>query len=246
MAANRAVAAPDTGPSRVSHLQKLARPAKKTVEGLPVKFDQEADYEIPRRLFSAFKPAVGQREVRRSMRSDEREVIEARAAALELALQPFDPSKDGTTVNASIAAMLGGFRSMRQEGEDLESTVAITRAILREFPAWAITQGCLKIARRETKIDPRYAPNDSQIIDVVRDIVGPYRDNLAQAQSLLDAPLEANPKPRATYEELVERCRTDGLMIGSAKPDPKKAAAEFRAANGVSQETWNAIPDAKR
>jgi hypothetical protein len=245
-AGQRAVAKADTGAGRVLHLQKLARPAKKTAEGLPVKFDQEADYEIPRRLFSAFKPAVGHREIKRNMRADERVVIEARGAALELALQPFDPSADRTTVNASIAAMLGGFRSMRQEGEDLQSVATVTRAVLREFPAWAITQGCLKIARRETKIDPRYAPNDSQIHEVVQAIVAPYRENMEMAQSLLAASVEQSPKPRPTYDELMASCRADGLMIGGKPNDPRKAAAEFQAANGVSKEQWDAIPDAKR
>jgi hypothetical protein len=168
----------------------LARPAKKTAEGLPVKFDRDTDFEIPRRLFSAFKPNVGPRELRREMRPDERAAIEARAAALELALRPFDPQDERATVTASIAAMFGGFRAMRQQGDDVESIATVTRAVLREFPAWAIAEACLRIARHETKIDPRFAPNDSEIIDVVRNVVSQYRDNLEQAKALLEAPVE--------------------------------------------------------
>ena len=188
--AHRAVERATTEVSQVSHLQALARPAKKTADGLPVKFDQETDFEIPRRVFSAFKPTVGPRELRRELRPDEREVLIARAAALEVALRPFDPDNERAVVTSSISAMLGGFRSMRQQGEDAASVVAVTRAVLRDFPAWAISQACMKIARHETKIDPRFAPNDSEIIDVVRSIVASYQENLEQARALLAAPVE--------------------------------------------------------
>jgi hypothetical protein len=66
-------------------------------------------------------------------------------------------------------------------------------AVLREFPAWAITQACRKIVCGETKLDRRFAPNDTEIFDVVAGVVRPYRENLGQAKAMLDAPVDELP-----------------------------------------------------
>lgn len=192
--AMRAVARATEGDSRVTHLHKLALPARKEPDGLPVKFDREVDLEIPQRLI-CWRPDHGPFELRREMRSDERAVVEARFAALELALRPYNDQQVGE-INASIGAMLAGFRSMRQQGDDVESTIAITRAVLREFPAWAILQGCLKIARRETRCDPRFAPNDAEISDVIRSIIKPYQEARAAATALLGAVIQQGALPQ--------------------------------------------------
>src|SRR5262249_35684538 len=68
-------------------------------------------------------------------------------------------------------------------------------AVLREFPAWAITQACRKIVCGETILDRRFAPNDTEVFDVVADVVRRYRENLGQAKALLDAPVD-EPLPR--------------------------------------------------
>ena len=51
---------------------------------------------------------------------------------------------------------------------------------------------------------------------------------------------------RPSYQELVDRCARDGLMIGKKKKlFGEREIAEFRQANNISDEAWNAIPDAK-
>ena len=62
--------------------------------------------------------------------------------------------------------------------------------------------------------------------------------------------LPALPPPdrsnRPTYQELVDRCARDGLMIGKKKKSfGEREIAEFKKANNISDEAWNAIPDAK-
>lgn len=188
-----AVARVTGGDSRATQLRKLALLARRESDGLPVRFDRDVDLEIPRRLIS-FRPMTGPLAMRRAMRDDERDAVQARAAALELALEPYR-DEAASEINATIGAMLAGFRSMRQQGDDVESTIAITRAVLREFPFWAITQACLKISRRETQCDPRFAPNDAEIVEVVRSIVKPYRETFTAASALLSAVVE-NIEPR--------------------------------------------------
>jgi len=187
-AAGRALAEADTGPSRVTRLQKLARQANRNADGEPVYLDRNVDIELSRRLVS-FRPNSGPLEMRREMTLQERSDVEARTAALELWISPFGPDERGE-IEASIVAMLAGFRSMRQQGEDIDSMVAITCAVLRDFPAWAIKKTCLKIARREIQHDARFAPNDAEIAGLVRDLVAPYRKNFEQANALLQAVVE--------------------------------------------------------
>jgi hypothetical protein len=185
--------------SRLSRLAALATPAARDDDGAPVKFDRDVDHEFPRRLFSAWKPAAGPRELRRPMRDDELAAVQARAAALEIALEPHDETDDRqvAAVESAIGGMLGGFRQMRQEGQNMLSTIEVVRGVLRPFPAWAIVRACLRLARRETGLDPRYAPNDAQIADEVRSILKPYREAMVAAQALLDAPVEEARPPRA-------------------------------------------------
>jgi hypothetical protein len=240
-----------TEAGRLTRLHALALQAARDRDGLPVAFDRDVDQNIPRAVLTAWKPDGRPRPLQRPLTVGERGAVEARAAALEIALMPFTHEQK-PMVEANVGAMFNGFRAMRQQGDDIEFSATITLGVLRDFPAWAIERGCLKIARHEVGLDARYAPNDGQIADVVREVARPYRQAFTQASALLAGSVEAEaaiPQPRTqrpSYDELVDRCRADGLMIGS-KPthDPKKAANGFRAAHGVSQDDWDAIPDAK-
>jgi hypothetical protein len=96
------------------------------------------------------------------------------------------------SVPASTACF-SGYRAMRQMGEAARAVVDVTLAVLREFPAWAIAQACRKIVCGEAKLDRRFTPNDTEIFDIVTDVVRPYRENLRQAKALLDAPVDEPP-----------------------------------------------------
>lgn len=207
--------------SRASRSQNLAKLARRQADGLPVLTDQETDVEIPRRLI-CFRPSSSPVEIRRAMTASERAAIEARAAALELALRPYDDDFDRLGLEAVVGAMLSGFRSMRQEGEDAEATVTITLAVLREFPAWAIQRACITLSRGEMRSEVRFAPNDAEIADSCRRLVSIYHSALENAQSLLAAvPAEpVAPKPSPAEIEA-----TLGRKTGDrAKPDGGHAA----------------------
>jgi hypothetical protein len=177
-----------------------ALPAKRDANGLPVRLDQECDIELPRQLFAAWIPDTGPRAIVRALSADGRAKIEARATALEDSLKPFT-SNDEHAVRANINGLFSGYHAMRQVGENARAVVDVTMAVLREFPAWAIAQGCRNIVRGETKLDRRFTPNDTEIFDVVAGIVRLYRENLRQAKALLDAPVE-EPRPRGPSRHL--------------------------------------------
>jgi hypothetical protein len=172
-----------------------ALPANRDPNGLPVRLDQECDIALPRQLFAAWIPDTGPRSIVRALSADERAKIEARANALEDALRPFTRN-DQHTVRASVNGLFSGYRSMRQLGDDARALVDVTMAVLREFPAWAITQACRKIVCGETKLDRRFPPNDSEIFDVVAGVVRLYGENLTRAKALLDALVDEPPRRR--------------------------------------------------
>jgi hypothetical protein len=172
----------------------VSRPATTPVK--PTLVDPETDYKIPQRVFSGWIPDNGQREIVRPLTADERSKLERRAVELRDGLRPHI-CNDEAAVKATISAMLSGFRAMRQDGEDVAATVEITRNVLQEFPLWAIVKGCMMIARREAGLDPRFAPNDVQLFDVIEQVVRPYRAVLKTIEALLTAPVRKLPPPPA-------------------------------------------------
>jgi hypothetical protein len=187
-----------------------ALPAKRDVNGLPVVLDRECDIELPRELFEAWIPDAGKRAIVRALSAEERAKIEARATALEDALKPFT-GDDEHIVRATINGLFSGYRAMRQQREDARAVVDVTLAVLRGFPAWAIARACRKIVCGEARLDRRFVPNDGEIFEIVAGVVRPYRENLRQAEALLDAPLVEPPPPRPSG------------LLGPIRPRPEKA-----------------------
>lgn len=192
-----------------------ARLAKRDAEGIPVLCDRECDVTLPGKLFSTWIPDRGPREIRREMTADERTKVQGRADALRLAMVPFAPDQK-RHVSSQIAAMLNGFRALRhQRGEHVEATVKILCAVLREFPAWAIARGCMKVARNDAGLGHGYAPNDNEVYRVVQAVVSPYCKAMETAEALLDAPVERPPpakpdvKPKDNSAAVVFASRVD-------------------------------------
>ena len=182
---------------------------------MPVKFDRECDIDLPKRLFSSWIPDEGPRAIVRQLEPSERALLEMRATALQIALQPFG---EDLAVEADVAAMFSGFRFMRQRGEDVGTTVHITLAVLREFPAWAIRKACLSIAQDRANLNEKFAPNDAEIYGVAEDIVRLYREHHRQANALLSAPVEPPIVPRRPTKDKLEELL--GRPIGEPKTGP--------------------------
>lgn len=136
----------------------------------------------------------------------ERSALEARAAELSAGLRAFE-REEREVVRSTLHAMLGGFRSLRESGEDAETAVEILLAVLREFPTWAIEEACMRIAQHKADadppLDPRWAPSDAQIYQIVADLVQPHRQTLQRVQALLSAPVEIpQPQERISRAEI--------------------------------------------
>lgn len=199
--ASRITTTPRAAASQPSREIAPNLPVELDDSGLPVGFSRELDADLPRRLYSTWKPVSGDRAIIRALRADEQLKLEGRAKALEVVLLPFgDDEVDA--VESEIGAMFSGFRSMRQQGDDVEAIVAVTRRVVREFPSWAIAKACLLIAQNKAEIegrrlDRRYAPNDDEIYLVVEGVVKLRKDALKSAKALLAAPVEMPSPPRA-------------------------------------------------
>lgn len=164
----------------------LALAAKRTSEGLPVIYDDICDRAIPQVVLSSWREDGKPQELRRPLSTRERQMLEARGLALTQALAPFTDDQR-SQVEAAVAGMLSGFRSMRNASTD---TVEVTLAVLRDFPAWAISRACLMIARNEVGLDKRFAPNDAEIHAVVQRVVKRYEEASDKIGLLLVAPVE--------------------------------------------------------
>jgi hypothetical protein len=169
-------------------------PTDRKTDSAPALVDWPADYEIPRRLWSPWKPENGKRSVVRAMGADERAIIERRAAQLGASCGAFSPHEEDRAI-AAISSMLGGFRSLRQDEAEAAAILDGLRRVLAPFPLWAIERGCLLIQSGEAIIDGkrqdrRFPPNDSEIAGVITEIVRPYRRALESAQAFLSAPIE--------------------------------------------------------
>lgn len=96
----------------------------------------------------------------------------------------------------------------------------------------------------------KWAPRIAEIKDELERLMIPIRreeerqEREREYMRNREAPVYRAQRP--SYEELQERCARDGLIIGPGRrKSTAQETAEFRERNGISQEAWNAIPDAK-
>lgn len=208
-------------PGRRTQLRTLARRAQ-WAEGLPIFLDRTVDLGM--RNLICYRGADGAVELVRELRGWEREAVEAREAALELALEPWS-DRDADQLRADVGAMFSGFRQMRQQGEDIENAAIVLLALLRNLPAWVISKACARIGNDEAGLDKRYAPNDVQVVAICTGVAAPYRQRLAYARELL----------RGVAPAANQAVAADGLITPEAWL-ARSAAAKRQAASG-SQET---------
>jgi hypothetical protein len=140
----------------------------------------------------------GPRSIVRELTHTERATLQRRQYALQCGLLAFQ-GQERDQVRGALHAMLGGFRSLRERDDNAETSVEVLLAVLRDFPAWAVEEACLRIAQQRTEIDPpldpRWPPNDGQVHALVAAVVAPYRQNLTTASALLAAPVEQPAPP---------------------------------------------------
>lgn len=162
--------------------------------------------------------------IRRALAPDERAKLEVRVRALRDGLAPFaEPER--RKVESLVAAMFGGFRAMRQDGDDAVAIVEVTCHVLREFPLWAISEAMIEIAQGKAGLDRRFAPNDAQIFAVVERAVRAFRKTLEIAEAILVAPVE--PPTTARDQSHIDKQVSDAMgALPPVEPRPEQMRVE--------------------
>lgn len=207
----------------------------------------DADSTIPERVWSNWIPSLGRRELKRALTVDERRELIARRDELTEGLRSYLPSGDKDEFNSILGGLLGGYRSMRHEGEDVEAVLAVLQHVLRDFPLWAISEGCRRIVMNEAGLDPRWPPNDAQIHAVVKSVVKSYKLKLDVVTDVLQACIESSPipeehRPQETWEQTKADLQSRGFSC-SEKPRITESAGDVMKKFGISKEQWDAIPN---
>jgi hypothetical protein len=163
-------------------------------DNLPKILNRLTDVEIPKLVWSSWKPAVGGRRLVRALTDGERVALEARRNELEPAAAGYG-ERDRDRVVLAVADMFGGFTSMRQSDDEAASRLDGVIRLLTPFPAWAIEKACRGIQMngvfRDGSFDRRWPPNDAEIVDAVRTEARLYADQHRSAVALLSAEVEA-------------------------------------------------------
>lgn len=153
------------------------------------------DYDLPKMLWSTWRPSYGKREIRRALLDHEHQAVALRVAELEIPTGPYSPREEDAVADA-IMAMFQSFRSMKQGAEEAWMLTKGLLVVLAPYPRWAIEQGCYKIRSGEAydsegrRLKREFPPNDAEIVAVVKGILKPYYDALDSARALLAAPIE--------------------------------------------------------
>lgn len=235
---------PDQGFPIRSPEKKTALSVRTGSNRKPSLVNRELDYQVPGSLWSTWIPANGPRAITRELTVEERAICETRANEFSRGLLPFT-ADEREGVDFALSGMIGGF----QRHLDMAPIVDVLLVVLREFPAWAILEGCTKITRDQHGLNPPFNPNfgptDNQVYQVVAGIVAPYRQKLAKVQSLLVAPVEqatGETAPRQTWEEAKAELADRGMKFADGTQHGE-TAEKVMTKLGLSHAEWDAIPN---
>lgn len=139
--------------------------------------------------------------------------------------------------------LLGCFRT--GEAHDPKVYVAAAIRVLSEYPVE--TQRYVTDPGSGLPSKVNWLPTVKEIRDACEDHYGPQRRAMereaAERRQFAERKALAAPEgPRPTYEELIERCRRDGLPIGGKAAEPFDVK-DFREKYQISEDDWNAIPN---
>lgn len=141
------------------------------------------------------------------MAPEERNALEHRAASLRPWLAPYVQPDESDMVAEVISDMLQGYPALK--GDTSPAAIARIDGMMRAveiFPSWAIQQACASISRRgyqvqdkdgDWKTERHWPPSSADVCKVVEEMVAGRRMVLAQAEALLDAPVEEQEAPTA-------------------------------------------------
>lgn len=160
---------------------------------LPVAYNREVDFLLPRSVWCAWKNDGEPRRMRRPLTPKEREALDRRVAELTPALTPYLP-EEVDDVALALADMLAGFAGSQRSGMDVVGKVDSLRRLLAPFPMWAVREACCRMRMDGydvpngdggTRKERHWAPADGEIIGAVRQAIKLRSDALVGAQALI-------------------------------------------------------------
>jgi hypothetical protein len=126
--------------------------------------------------------------------------------------------------------------------------------IFLKYPAEAVDAVCDPVSGLPST--SKWAPNLAEIRSALDAEMVPIKWRQQQEHLMIEAerqiaarqPLQiTDGRQRPTYEELRQRCADAGLMIGpKGRQSLRENPAKIREKYSLSQEQWDALPNAKR
>lgn len=132
--------------------------------------------------------------VRRPLTSDERSLLQSRAAELEDCLRPRGAGENDR-VALALAEMIGSFPSQQRiSEEEAMGKIQTMLEVLAEYPAWSVELACSIIHRqgvlRKGVRDRQWPPSDAEVIDEIEREIKMRKTMLAQAVAILEAKVD--------------------------------------------------------
>jgi hypothetical protein len=172
------------------------------------------------------------------------------SSSVQALSRPSPSSPPTTEINELVEQMLGSMRPSDLLNPDMMAAGAIS--MMAMFPI----EVCRQVANPGSGYPSteRFAPTLQSLRVALEEAARPGREAAARevarlkqvAERKLDAQAAALPAgPRPTYEELQRRCAEGGIFIGQGRAKPAAVNADaFREQYGISQDAWDAIPNA--
>lgn len=201
----------------------------------------QTDRTIPDSTWAGFTASGEPRMLRRALTSEERRLLEWRAASLRPHLSGYARPGEDDIVTEALAKMFGSFTSMREEGAAAIAKINTTKGVLEEFPAWGIVETCASIQiRGYTTLkdgiaitERRWPPSDPDLHHAVEVHVRTRADALRYAERLLEAKVEP------TVEETPEQ-KAAAVARWEAEKSRMVGPAELAALHTGAEERWRA------
>lgn len=174
--------------------------------GLPAVFDPRVDH-LAGRLVDGYSNGNGAQRglalaLRRDPTPEEKTTLETRIADLRGALLPAPPAGDNE-LRTAIMAMLGGDPNMQRY--DQATAYAMASGFLyvvRDQPHWAILEACEQVRSGRAGLNPSFCVKEPEFAIVVRRCTQPYRQRLAEIESLLRARVRQPPPAPPTRAQV--------------------------------------------
>lgn len=114
---------------------------------------------------------------------DERQVLEARYAALLNILKPADEH----ALTRSVATLRAAFPAANDGHENAMLTVKLYVSALSGFPEWAVNDACRKALDGRIGNNPNFAPTPPQMAQACREFVSKFVDERGKLERILHA-----------------------------------------------------------